>query len=126
MGVTVVVVLTYLSGILSIIAGIVLVLVARNAAAQAQVGAGSGVIRTLGILSLVLGIVTVLVAGGLRHGRRAARLVVTVVEAIQILAVIGQLSTGGSQVLPALGQIAVPVAVILLLWTGPAKGFFRR
>ena len=50
----------------------------------------------------------------------------TVVEVLQILGALGQMSAGGSRVLTAVGQIAVPIVVILLLWTGPAKEFFRR
>ena len=70
--VTVVVVLTYLSGILSVLGGLLLVLVSRNSASQAQLEAGSGVLLTAGIVSIIIGIVTILVARGLRHGRRAA------------------------------------------------------
>ena len=125
-GVTVVVVLTYLSGILNIISGLVVVLVAANAQAQAALGASRGVILATGILSIVIGVVTLVVAGGLRHGRRVARLVVTVGMVLQILGGLFTVTGGHSQILSGLAQIVIAVAVIALLWTGEAKQFFEH
>ena len=80
----------------------------------------------LTILGIVIGIVTLLVAGGLRHGRRVARLVVTVIMVLQIVGGIVTATGGQAQLLSGLVQIAIAVAVIALLWTGEAKQFFRR
>ena len=124
--VTVVVVLTYLSGILSVLGGLLLVLVSRNSAAQAQLEAGSGVLLTAGIVSIIIGIVTILVARGLRHGRRAARLIVTIVMALQIITSVVALFSGNSQALSSIAQIVVSAAVIFLLWSGAAKSFFQH
>lgn len=125
-GVTVVVVLTYLSGILSILGGLLVILVSRSGSAQAQLGAGSGVLLAAGIVSIVIGVVTILVARGLRHGRRSARLIVTVVMALQIITSVVALFTGASQALSLIVQIIVSAVVIALLWSGSAKPFFRN
>ena len=125
-GVTVVVVLTYLSGVLNIIGGLVAVLLASNTQAQAELAAGRGVILAAGIFGIVVGLVTLLVARGLRHGRRSARLAVTVVMALQIVGGIVTATGGQSQILNGVVQIAIAAAVIGLLWSGPAKHFFRR
>ena len=124
-GVTVVVVLTYLSGVLSLLAGFATVLLSRSTAAQAQLGAGRGVILAAGILGIVLGVVTLVVAGGLRHGRRSARIIVTVVEVVRIAGSVGQLG-GGSRSVSDIVQIVLAFAVLGLLWSGPAREFFRR
>lgn len=78
-GVTAVVVLTYLSGILNVIGGLVAVLLA-----------------------------------------------VTVVMALQIVGGIVTATGGQAQVLNGVVQILVAVAVLGLLWSGPAKDFFRN
>ena len=118
--------LTYLSGILSILGGLLVLLVSRSSSAQAQLGAGSGVLLGAGIVSIVIGVVTILVARGLRHGRRTARLIVTVVMALQVITSIVALLTGTSQALSLIVQIVISAAVIALLWSGPAKSFFRN
>ena len=125
-GVTVVVVLPYLSGILNLLSGLLVVLLAANAQAQAALAVGRGVLLAAGILGIVIGIVTLLVAGGLRHGRRVARLVVTVIMVLQIVGGIVTATGGQAQLLSGLVQIAIAVAVIALLWTGEAKQFFRH
>jgi hypothetical protein len=125
-GVTVVVVLTYLSGVLSILGGLLVLLVSRNSSVQAQLGAGSGVLLAAGIVSMVIGVVTIVVARGLRHGRRTARLVVTVVMALQILTSAVALFSGTSQALSLIVQILVSAVVIALLWSGAAKSFFEH
>ena len=48
-GVTLVVVLTYISGIFSLLAGLLVVLVANNAEAQVSLGAGRGVVLAIEI-----------------------------------------------------------------------------
>ena len=125
-GVTVVVVLTYLSGILGLLGGLLEILVSRNSSVQAQLGAGSGVIVASGVVSIVVGLVTILVARGLRHARRAARLTITVVMAVQIAASLAVLLIGTSQPLSPIVQIVVSALVIFLLWSGAAKSYFRH
>ena len=121
-----VVVLTYISGISSILGGLLVVLVSRNNSAQAQLGAGGGVLLSAGILSIIIGVVTLVVARGLRHGRRTARLIVTVIMALQIITSVVALFTGASQALSMIVQIAISAAVIALLWSGTAKPFFQH
>jgi hypothetical protein len=102
------------------------VLLASNAEAQASLGAGRGAILAAGIFSIIVGIVTLLVAGGLRHGRRSARLIVTLIMALQIISAIVTATGGQSQIGQAIAQIAVAAVVTWQLWSGPAKEFFRN
>ena len=124
--VTVVVLLTYLSGIFSIFAGLLVVLAASNTQAQEELGALRGVILAAGVFSVVIGLVTLLVARGLRHGRRAARLAVTVAMTLQIVGGTVTATGGQSQILSGVVQIVIAMAVLGLLWSGSARQFFRH
>jgi hypothetical protein len=122
--VTFVVVLAYISAALNVLSRIALVLVAGTAQAQSTVGAGRGVIVTGGVLSILVGIATLVVAGGLRHGRRIARMLVTTILAIQVVAAVVALTAGQAQAVQLIVQIAVAVAVTSWCGPGPRRNSF--
>ena len=80
--VTVVVVLTIISGILTLLGALFLLLLGGAASLASNV---SGVaVLIFGILYLIFGIVTIAVGVGLRNGSRFARILVTILMVIDI------------------------------------------
>lgn len=122
--VTLVAVLTWISGALDIIGGVLLLFMQHDLELQRAFG-GSGVLITTAIVSILIGIVVVAVANGLLHGNSGSRLVITIVEVLSI-------TTGvyTSIVAPALFWseligILVAILVLLMLWSRSANAFFR-
>ncbi len=126
-GVTFVAVLTWISGVLSIIGGIALILVRDNVDVQRELLAGSTsqTLVTIGVVYLIVGLVTIAVANGLLRGSRFSRLVVTVLMVAQIAAGFWTVANLGAQAVAAWVSITIAVVVIRALWGGRAGVFFR-
>lgn len=124
-GVTLVAVLTWISGALNIVVGVVMFFQQSNAELLAQFGGTSGII-TAGIVSILLGLVIVLVARGLLNGSQVARVLVTIVQALSLAgAVLGVLVAPG-QLVSSLVTGLLALLIIVLLYTARANAFFRR
>ncbi|GEL26732.1 hypothetical protein PSU4_56860 [Pseudonocardia sulfidoxydans NBRC 16205] len=125
--VTVVVVLVWISAILQIIVGVLLLIVAATVG-TAQVDVSSGVIVAVGIFTLVIGLLTAAVASRLGKGGNGARIIVTVLEVLQIVGAITTLSVYGSTGAGSgsIGNIAIAVIILALLWNNRANEFFAR
>ena len=83
-GVTVVVVLTYISGVLSVIAGVVAVVVGIGSSVATE----SRLLVGAGIATIIIGVITLILAGGLRAGRNVARIVVSIVMVLQLISAV--------------------------------------
>jgi len=125
--VIVVVVLTYIAGVLDILFGIVLILSRYDDAVRADGDAYEVTLWGAGVI--LLGLLTIAMASGLTRGRNSARIFVTVLLSISLLLSIVDVvvaptdasswwSLGIGGVLSAL--------VILALWAGRSAEFFRR
>ena len=125
--VIVVVVLTYIAGVLDILFGIVLILSRYDDAVRADGDAYEVTLWGAGVI--LLGLLTIAMASGLTRGRNSARIFVTVLLSISLLLSIVDVvvaptdasswwSLGVGGVLSAL--------VILALWAGRSAEFFRR
>lgn len=125
--VTVVVVLTWISAILQIIVGALLLIVAATIGTR-DIQVASGVIVAVGIFTLLVGLVTAAVASRLGKGGNGARIIVTVLEVLQILGAITTLSVYGSSGAGSgsIGTIAIAVIILALLWNNRANEFFAR
>ena len=132
--VTAVVVLTYVVAVASVLVGLGLLMLSVThaelgirgwviAGEQAHLVSRGPVTVAVGIFSLLVGVVLLLVARGLAAGRKAAQITVTVVMVLQILSALG--TTAVSQFMYTLSEIITAAAILALLWTGPAKTFFR-
>lgn len=123
-GVTLIAVLAWLEGALSIIGGIVL-LVFQNEPSVKDAWFSQSALITSAIVSIVFGLIVVLIAGGLLRGSGGARIVVTVV---QVLAIVGDAFTAyalpGEFAWAAISAL-ISLIIIILLWTGRASDFFR-
>lgn len=108
-GVTLVAVLTWISGAINIIGGALGLF-------------PGGQEFWSGVLQLVLGIVVVAVAGGLLRGSNLSRIVITIIQAIAVIAAVVGLFNGNWWAV--FGGI-FPAIVLILLWTGRANEFFK-
>ena len=123
-GVTVVAVLAWISGLLDIIGGTLLLFQTSVASTVEQFGGASQLIASA-LLEILIGVVVIVVAIGLLRGNAASRVVITI---FQILSIIASVFFAIAYPAGAIGEyfsIAVAAIVLLLLWTGRASAFFR-
>jgi hypothetical protein len=123
--VTVVVVLTIISGILTLLGGLFLLLLG-GAATLDRLNVSGGAVVIFGILYLIFGIITIIVGIGLRNGSRLARMLVTILMVIDIISAITSLIWFQTSQTLTSGIIAIIVSVIVLalLWNRRASEFF--
>lgn len=118
--VTVVAVLTVISGILSLIAGFIWLFLPPDASSN---GVGW---RLVGIGYLIVGVVELAVARGLLRGDARARFIFTLAMIVNlVLSVVGATSSGTSRGLSFVDVVLVIVAVVIL-YTPKANAFFGR
>jgi hypothetical protein len=123
-GVTLVAVLTWISGLLDIISGSLLLFQTSVSATVEQFGGASQLIASA-LLRILIGVVIIVVAIGLLRGNNASRVVITV---FQMLSIIGSVFLAIAYPAGAIGEyfsIAVAAIVLILLWTGRANAYFR-
>lgn len=123
-GVTLVAVLTWISGALDILGGTILLFQTSVASTVEQFGGSSQLIASA-LLAILIGAVVIVVAVGLLRGSSGARVVVTV---FQVLSILSSVFLAIAYPAGAIGEyigIVVALVVIALLWTGRASAFFR-
>ncbi|MFK4728835.1 hypothetical protein ROT00_04040 [Agromyces mediolanus] len=123
-GVTLVAVLTWISGLLDIIGGTLLLFQTSVAATAEAFGGASGLI-TSAIVSILIGAIVIVVANGLLRGSAVSRMVITVIEVLSIVASIFFAIAYPAGAIGEYFSAAIAVIVIALLWTGRANAFFR-
>lgn len=125
--VTVVVVLVWISAILQIIVGVLLLIVAATVGTS-QIEVATGVLVAVGIFTLIVGLITAAVASRLGKGGNGARIIVTVLEVLQIIGAITTLAVYGTSGAGSgsIGSIAIAVIILALLWNNRANEFFAR
>lgn len=123
-GVTVVAVFAWISGLLDVIGGTLLLFQTSVTATVEQFGGASQLIASA-LLEILIGVVVIVVAIGLLRGNNASRIVITI---FQILSIVGSVFLAIAYPAGAIGEyfsIAVAAIVLLLLWTRSATAFFR-
>ena len=115
-GVTLVALLAWINGALTIIQGIVTLL-------NPPVGDDWS-----GWIAIIIGAITILVSFGLFGGNTAARVIVTIVFVLNLVgALVAMFSVNvRAVVISAVITAALALIGILLLYTRPANAFFRR
>ena len=125
--VIVVVVLTYIAGVLDILFGIVLILSRYDDAVRADGDAYEVTLWGAGVI--LLGLLTIAMASGLTRGRNSARIFVTVLLSISLLLsvvdVVANPADASSWWSLGVGGV-ISALVILALWAGRSAEFFRR
>jgi hypothetical protein len=123
-GITIVSIVAFVSGIIDVVTGILLMFEANNPDVNAAFG-GSGGAFAAAISSIILGAIVVVLAYGLWLGRWVARMIVTV---LQVLSLIQSLFLAVAYIGNPVGEWAsvfVSAIVLILLWTRPASAYFR-
>ena len=138
---TIAVVLQWISAVAGIIAGIGLLLTslamlssdARSAVEEAlkeagiadvsrsTVGAG---LLVVAVVLLILSAVRVIVAVSLGRGRNWARILITVIAALDILVSLGQLI--GGEIISGLIGLAIEVVILWLIWNSASSAYIRE
>ena len=126
--VTVVVVLTWISAVIAIVSGVLLLIFAP--AVRVQVGNSnvSTAVIIIGVVILVIGLLTAWVATRLGKGGNGARILLTILEGLQIAGALATLSTvsGSNTVSQSVVTIIIGVVILALLWNSRANAFFAR
>lgn len=123
-GVTLVAVLTWISGLFDIVGGSLLLFQTSVEATVERFGGSSQLIASA-LFTILVGVVVIVVAIGLLRGNNASRIVITV---FQMLSIIGSVFLAIAYPAGAIAEyfsIAIAVIVLLLLWTRRASAFFR-
>lgn len=115
-GVTLVSILAWISGLLQVILGVLIILGGEDATPFVIAGWIAG----------LLGIITIIVAIGLWTGNRAARIVATIVFVLNLInAVWGALTATFDGAWGFWVNALIALIGIILLWTKAASDFFR-
>ncbi len=122
--VIVVVVLAYISGILDIIAGILLILLRYDD--EVERAGDAYAITLVGAAMILIGLLTIAMASGLTRGRNSARIFVTALVSLSTLVSIVDFVRDQSTVWSLVIGGVIAVLIILALWAGPSAAFFRR
>jgi hypothetical protein len=123
-GVTLVAVLTWISGLLDIIGGSLLLFQTSVDATVERFGGSSQLIASA-LFTILVGVVVIVVAVGLLRGNNASRIVITVFQMVSIVGSVFLAIAYPAGAIAEYFSIAVAVIVLLLLWTRRASAFFR-
>ncbi|UIN31413.1 hypothetical protein [Microbacterium binotii] len=118
--VTLAVVLVSLTGAYNVVLGI-LVLLSRYDVAAADVLA----VSLIGAGIILFGLLTLAVASGIARGSRLSRLLVTVYIGIQLTLHVITIVTSDTWDGLLFVQIALQIALLVVLWTPPGSRYFR-
>ncbi|MFD4422861.1 hypothetical protein ACFWN7_15350 [Agromyces sp. NPDC058484] len=123
-GVAIVSILAFISGVIDIITGILLIFEANNPEVNASFG-GSGGVLAASIGSMILGAIVVVLAYGLWLGREVARMIVTVLQALSLIQSLFLAVAYLGNPVGEWASVVVSAIILILLWTRPASAFFR-
>ena len=122
-----IVVLAYLSGILDILAGLVLILLRYDDEIRR---AGDAFAITLwGALMILIGLLTIAMGSGLTRGRNSARIFVTALVSLSVIVSGVDLAlhpTDASSLWTFVVGTAVAGLIVLAMWAGRGAAFFHH
>jgi len=126
-GVTLVVILTWISAIVSVAFGIFLILEANNPTVIAELSGKEANVRLVGISSVIIGVLIGLIAMGLAKGSNFLRILVSLLLVLRIIGDVIVLSGAGGRYLgPTLVSIVIALVLLAMLWTSKASAFFKQ
>jgi hypothetical protein len=123
-GITIVSILAFISGVIDIIAGILSIFEADNPDVNAALGGSLGVF-TSSIGSMILGLIVVILSFGLWLGYAWARMIVTVVQALSLIHSLFLAVAYLGNPVGEWASVLLSAIVLILLWTRPASAFFN-
>ncbi len=120
-GVTVIGVVAYVGGIVDVVGGSMLLVLATGAALLANPLPG-GLVTAITVI--IAGIIVVAVADGLMRGSGVARWIVTVVRGVSLITQIVALTAGGVAFIVGIVSVLISAIVLSWLWTPSARAYF--
>lgn len=125
-GVTLVAVLAWISGILNVLGGILLLIaVSAGGTTVDGVAVEGGVGAAAAWISIVIGILTIAVGLGLLRGANIARIIAAIVFVLNVISAIYTLIAHGFGNLTAILSGALALIALILLFSPKANAFFR-
>ena len=118
-GVTIVAVLAWISGLFSIIGGILLIVSGLEVASMER-----GWVITAAVISIIIGVVVIIVSLGLFRGSNVARTIITIVFVLNIINAVVQIFTGTQSLWTAILSALPSIIGVILLYTKSANAFF--
>lgn len=110
-GVTLIMILIVINGILTVISGVISALMLRD-----------DINIVYSLILIILGLIYLAVAGALGRGNRAARMLIAVVTVLMLI--VGILGLFSGNLVTAIVQIAISVIILLVLFSRKAGAFF--
>ena len=127
LSVTIVVVLTWIAGLLDVVGGVLLIVLHGNDSFVADANTTGGNLLVLGIVLVLVGLFIILLAGAIGRGNRGARLILTFIMLIRLaLGLYGLVATRGSTRLDSVFEVVTAIIVLALVWSASARLFFAR
>ena len=129
LGVTLVAVLLFISGIIGAIGGVLTLIGAANSASATVEGVqlDSTGIFLLGGFVLAVAVLNLIFAFGILRGNRVARMIVTILQVLAIVSGVIALVTSGGAVWHGIYNLLMPILIVALLWTGVrTRDFFAK
>ena len=127
-GVTIVAVLLFVTGIIGVIAGIGGLVAGVNGTSAVVEGTAVNNygVAILGGWLLLSGILSIVLAFGILRGNRVARIIVTILQILNLVSFVTTLVQGGATWAVIVNGI-LQIAILALLWVGDqTKAFFAR
>jgi hypothetical protein len=125
-GVTLLVVLIVIGGILQVAGGVLLVLGHNNATVIREAKTSSDRLLWFGIGAIVIGVIYLLVSRGLAHGNGLARFIVGLLSLLSLAGGVWAIVTQhGNLRNQGISSAIVGLVVLLLLYSPKANAFFR-
>lgn len=129
LGVTLVAVLLFISGIIGAIGGVLTLIGAANSASATVEGVqlDSTGIFLLGGFVLAVAVLNLIFAFGILRGNRVARMIVTILQVLAIVSGVIALVTSGGAIWHGIYNLLMPILIVALLWTGVrTRDFFAK
>ena len=123
--VTIVVVLTWIAGLLDVVGGVLLIAFHGNDSFVADANTSGANLLVLGIFLILIGLFIILLAGAIGRGNRGARLILTFIMLIRLaLGFGGLLTSHGAARVDSAFEFVTAIVVLALLWSTQARSFF--
>ncbi|TQJ32114.1 hypothetical protein [Microbacterium sp. SLBN-146] len=125
-GVTLVAVLAWISGVLNVLGGILLLIgVGAGETTVDGMDVGGGVGAAAAWISIIIGILTIAVGLGLLRGANIARIIAAIVFILNVISAVYLLVTQGVGNWTAIISGILAVIALILLFSPKANAFFR-
>jgi hypothetical protein len=125
-GVTLVAVIVWISGALQVIGGVIGLITASTTAEVNGVPASAGTLTATAVVAIVLGVITIVVGAALLRGSQIARVLTTIVLALNLASAVYLLLAVPTSVWQGLLNGLLALLGIILLYTRSANAYFRR